>query len=49
MKRWMRVGLAAGAALFGYSGVLAATADGAEDDWVMAVQRYLDSCAATDR
>jgi hypothetical protein len=46
----MRVGLAAGAALFGYSAVLAATAGTAEDgDWEMAVQRHVDSCAAPDR
>jgi hypothetical protein len=49
MKRWMIVGFAAGAALFGYPPVLVAaaglTGEG-EADWVADVQRYVDSFAA---
>ena len=49
MKRWMIVGFAAGAALFGYPPVLVAatgmTEEGARD-WVADVQRYVDSYAA---
>ena len=49
MKRWMIVGFAAGAALFGYPPVLVAatglTGEG-EADWVADVQRYVDSYAA---
>ncbi len=49
MKRWMIVGFAAGAALFGYPPVLVAAAGLTEDDaadWVADVQRYVDSFAA---
>ena len=46
MKRWMIVGFAAGAALFGYPPVLVAaagiTGEG-EADWVADVRRYVDS------
>jgi hypothetical protein len=43
MKRWMIVGFAAGAALFGCPPVLMAAAtqvDEPHDDWVLAVERY---------
>jgi hypothetical protein len=46
VKRWMIVGFAAGAALFGYSPVLVAAAGIAgegEADWIADVQRYVDS------
>ena len=49
MKRWMIVGFAAGAALFGYPPVLVAATGITEDDdadWVADVQRYVDSYAA---
>jgi len=49
MKRWMIIGFAAGAALFGYPPVLVAatelTGEG-EADWVADVQRYVDSYTA---
>ena len=50
MKRWMIVGFAAGAALFGYPPVLVAAAGVTEDDaadWVADVQRYVDAYAGT--
>ncbi len=51
MKRWMIVGFAAGAALFGYPAVLVAAAGLTEDDgaadWVADVQRYVDAYAGT--
>jgi hypothetical protein len=42
MKRWMIVGFAAGAALFGCPLVLVAAmqVDEPRDDWVLAVERY---------
>jgi hypothetical protein len=49
MKRWMIVGVAAGAALFGYPPVLVAAAgiiEEGEADWIADVQRYVDSYAA---
>jgi len=49
MKRWMIVGFAAGAALFGYPPVLVAAAgiiEEGEADWIADVQRYVDSHAA---
>ena len=50
MKRWMIVGFAAGAALFGYPPVLVAAAGVTEDDaadWVADVQRYVDAYPGT--
>jgi hypothetical protein len=49
MKRWMIVGFAAGAALFGYPPVLVAAtqADPGEDDWVLDVERYANSRAGS--
>lgn len=49
MKRWMIIGFAAGAALFGYPPVLVAATGMTEEgagDWVADVQRYVDSYAA---
>jgi hypothetical protein len=45
MKRWMIVGFAGGAALFGCPLVLAAAVqvDRPEEDWVAAVERYANS------
>jgi hypothetical protein len=51
MKRWMIVGFAAGATLFGCPAVMAAAAGLTEDDttadWVADVQRYVDTYART--
>ena len=49
MKRWMIVGFAAGAALFGCPPVLVAAAGITGEDeagWVADVQRYVDSHGA---
>ncbi|MGD0243216.1 MAG: hypothetical protein ABSB59_23285 [Streptosporangiaceae bacterium] len=51
MKRWMIVGCAAGAALFGCPPVLVAAAtrvDEPQDDWVLAVERYANRHACPD-
>jgi len=50
MQRWMIVGFAAGAALFGYPPVLVAAtqADPPEDDWVLEVERYANRRAGPD-
>ena len=50
MKRWMIVGFAAGAALFGYPPVLVAAtqAETVEDDWVLDVERYANSHPGPD-
>ena len=50
MKRWMIVGCAAGAALFGCPLVLAAVTqvDEPQGDWVLAVERYANRYARPD-